>query len=48
MLVIWLPIGAILTLVLMRPFKGVMLAMQFHNRPRNTATMSGEAPRLRP
>jgi uncharacterized protein (DUF983 family) len=31
-LVIWLPLTAILTLGLVRPFKGVMLAMQFHHR----------------
>ena len=29
---IWLPAAAILTLGLVRPFKGVMLAMQFHHR----------------
>jgi len=32
LLITWLPIGAILTLALIRPFKGVMLAMQFHNK----------------
>jgi len=32
LLVTWLPFGAILSLALMRPFKGVMLAMQFHNK----------------
>ncbi len=31
-LVIWLPLTAILVLALVRPFKGVMLAMQFHHR----------------
>src|ERR1700760_4741491 len=31
-LVLWLPLTLILSLVLARPFKGVMLAMQFHNR----------------
>jgi uncharacterized protein (DUF983 family) len=31
-LIIWLPLAAILTGVLLRPFKGVMLAMQFHHR----------------
>ncbi|MDR3512536.1 MAG: DUF983 domain-containing protein [Caulobacteraceae bacterium] len=31
-LLIWLPITAILTLALLRPFKGVMIAMQFHNK----------------
>ena len=31
-LVVWLPLTAILTLGLVRPFKGVMLAMQFHHR----------------
>jgi uncharacterized protein (DUF983 family) len=32
LLVIWLPVTAILTLALIRPFKGVMLAMQFHHK----------------
>ena len=31
-LIIWLPLAAILSLALLRPFKGVMLAMQFHHR----------------
>jgi uncharacterized protein (DUF983 family) len=31
-LVIWLPLAAILVLALLRPFKGVMLAMQFHHK----------------
>lgn len=31
-LIIWLPLTAILTLACLRPFKGVMLAMQFHHR----------------
>jgi uncharacterized protein (DUF983 family) len=31
-LLLWLPLTAILTLVLMRPFKGVMLALQFHHK----------------
>ena len=31
-LVIWLPLAALLTAVLLRPFKGVMLAMQFHHK----------------
>ena len=31
-LVIWLPLTVILVLALVRPFKGVMLAMQFHHR----------------
>ena len=31
-LVLWLPLTAILTLVLIRPFKGVMLALQFHHK----------------
>jgi uncharacterized protein (DUF983 family) len=31
-LVLWLPLTAILVLVLIRPFKGVMLAMQFHHK----------------
>lgn len=31
-LVLWLPLSAILTLIALRPFKGVMIAMQFANR----------------
>lgn len=31
-LAIWLPTALILTVGLLRPFKGVMLALQFHNR----------------
>lgn len=31
-LLIWLPLTTVLTLVLLRPFKGVMVAMQFHNK----------------
>jgi uncharacterized protein (DUF983 family) len=31
-LVLWLPLTAILTLVIMRPLKGVMLALQFHHK----------------
>jgi uncharacterized protein (DUF983 family) len=31
-LVVWLPLTVILTAVLIRPFKGVMLAMQFHHK----------------
>jgi uncharacterized protein (DUF983 family) len=31
-LIIWLPVTAIMVLALIRPFKGVMLAMQFHHR----------------
>jgi uncharacterized protein (DUF983 family) len=31
-LVVWLPIAGALAVGLMRPFKGVMLAMQFHHR----------------
>ena len=31
-LITWLPISVILVLVLLRPFKGVMLAMQFRNK----------------
>jgi uncharacterized protein (DUF983 family) len=29
---IWLPLAALLALGLLRPFKGVMIALQFHNR----------------
>jgi len=32
LLAVWLPVAAILTLGLIRPFKGVMLAMQFHHK----------------
>jgi uncharacterized protein (DUF983 family) len=31
-LLLWLPLSAILSMVLIRPFKGVMLALQFHHR----------------
>jgi uncharacterized protein (DUF983 family) len=31
-LIIWLPLTVILTLLLVRPFKGVMLALQFHHK----------------
>lgn len=31
-LVIWLPLTLILCLGLLRPFKGVMIALQYHNR----------------
>lgn len=31
-LLLWLPLALIVCLALMRPFKGVMLAMQFHHR----------------
>ena len=31
-LVLWLPLAAILSLILLRPFKGVMIALQFHHR----------------
>jgi len=31
-LVLWLPLGTILTLALLRPFKGVLIALQFHNK----------------
>ena len=31
-LLVWMPLTAILCLGLMRPFKGVLLALQIHNR----------------
>jgi uncharacterized protein (DUF983 family) len=31
-LVVWLPLAAILVLALLRPAKGVMLALQFHHK----------------
>jgi len=31
-LVLWLPLTALLTALFIRPFKGVMLAMQFHHK----------------
>lgn len=31
-LIIWLPLAAILSLASLRPFKGVLIAMQFYNR----------------
>jgi uncharacterized protein (DUF983 family) len=32
LLVIWLPVAAGLCVVLLRPFKGVLVALQFHHR----------------
>ncbi len=32
LLAVWLPLTLVLCLALLRPFKGVMLALQFHNR----------------
>ena len=31
-LVLWLPAAALVCLALLRPFKGVLVALQFHNR----------------
>jgi uncharacterized protein (DUF983 family) len=31
-LILWLPLTLILCLGLLRPFKGVMIALQFHNK----------------
>ena len=31
-MLLWLPLTLILSLALMRPFKGVMIALQFHNK----------------
>jgi uncharacterized protein (DUF983 family) len=31
-LIVWLPLTLILCLALLRPFKGVMIAMQFHHK----------------
>ena len=31
-LVLWLPLAAILCVVLLRPFKAVLIALQFHNK----------------
>jgi uncharacterized protein (DUF983 family) len=31
-LVLWLPLAAILCLALLRPFKGVLIALQFHHK----------------
>ena len=31
-LVLWLPLAAIVCLGLLRPFKGVLIALQFHNK----------------
>ena len=33
-LVLWLPLSAIVCLGLLRPFKGVLIALQFHHRAR--------------
>ena len=39
-LVVWLPSAAMLSLLALRPFKGVMVALQFHNR----ASQAGSSP----
>ena len=31
-LIVWLPLIAIMTLAALRPFKGALIALQFHNR----------------
>ena len=31
-LILWLPMATLLSLFLLRPFKGVMIALQFHHR----------------
>ena len=31
-ILIWLPLSAVLALALLRPFKGVMISMQFHHK----------------
>ena len=43
-LVVWLPLAAILCLTALRPFKGVMVALQFHNRA-SQASSSPDQPR---
>jgi uncharacterized protein (DUF983 family) len=43
-LVIWLPLIAIMTLAALRPFKGAMIAMQFHNRAGEARNDEGSAP----
>ncbi|HWE47489.1 MAG TPA: DUF983 domain-containing protein [Caulobacteraceae bacterium] len=32
LLLIWLPVSAVLCLALLRPFKGVLVALQFHHK----------------
>ena len=39
-LLIWLPLTVVVCLAMLRPFKGVMLAMQFHHR----ASQAGHEP----
>lgn len=31
-LVVWLPVAAVLSFALLRPFKGVLIALQFHHK----------------
>ncbi|MGD2132320.1 MAG: DUF983 domain-containing protein [Maricaulaceae bacterium] len=31
-LLLWIPLATVLTLMLLRPFKGVMITLQFHNK----------------
>lgn len=40
-LLIWLPLATFLTLALLRPFKGVLIALQFHNKAEE-ARLDGE------
>ena len=37
-LVIWLPLVGIMTLVALRPFKAILIALQFHNRASEART----------
>jgi uncharacterized protein (DUF983 family) len=43
-LTLWIPAAVILCLAALRPFKGVLVAMQFHNRASEAGAGSIEAP----
>jgi len=41
-LLLWMPLTTVLTLALLRPFKGVLIALQFHNRAEEARLDDGE------
>jgi uncharacterized protein (DUF983 family) len=43
-LTIWVPVAVLLCLGALRPFKGVLVAMQFHNKASEAGAASVEAP----
>lgn len=41
-LLLWLPLTTVLTLAFLRPFKGVLIALQFHNNAEEARLDDGE------